>query len=146
MILDQQNIFSDKQDLAEDAGSYLSTNVVDVGKSGDHPRGGVPVNDPGRGGGAPLLIQVVEDFLGGTTVQVQFVNDDDPEMGTPTVIAETAAIPVAQLKAGYQFALDRIPAGTRKRYAALRYVLVGNFTAGKITAGVTTDIQSAPPV
>lgn len=145
MILDQQNIFSDKQDLAVAAGNHLSSNVVDVGKSGDHPRGGVPVNDPGRGGGAPILIQVVEDFVGGTSVKVQFVNDDDPEMSAPTVVTETAVIPVAQLKAGYRFKLDRIPEGTRKRYAALRYVTDGTFTAGKITAGVTLDIQSAPP-
>lgn len=147
MILDQQNIFSDKQNLAQAAGSHLSTNVIDLGEHGSHPRGGVPSRDPGRGGGIPLLVQVTEDFIGGTNAKVQVVNADSADMGTGLVVVqESAAIATAQLKAGFRFSVDRIPEGTKKRYLALRYVTTGTFTAGKITAGLVLDIQSpAPP-
>ena len=51
----------------------------------------------------------------------------------------SAAIPVADLKAGYQLPLDWVPRGTNERFMRLNYtVATGPFTAGTITAGVTT--------
>lgn len=146
MIADHRLVFSDDQDLAQDAGTYVSTNVLPLGESDSHPRGGMPVRDFGRGGGMPILLQVTETFAGGTSVQVQLVQADDEAISqNVTVIAQTGAIPVASLVQGYKFPLTEVPAGTRGPYIAFRYVLVGNFTAGKVRAELLLNLTDAPP-
>lgn len=152
MLLDQQNLFSDKQDLKQAAGSYLSTNCIDLGVVGTLPgpwKTSTPPNDVGRGEPLDLLVQVVETFTSGgaATVQVQLVTaatvDGSNVPQNPTVIAETPAVGVANLKAGYQFRLPSVPPGIAQRYLALRYVIGGAATtAGKVTAGLVADKQT----
>lgn len=141
MILDHQNTFSTAQAIT---GTANSTNVVDLGAVDAMPWPGLaPTAD--AGGGIPIraFAQVTADFTGGTSVQVQVVTSDAANLSGHTVLYETAAVPVADLKAGYKFALGILPPGTTKRYLGLRYVVVGTPTAGAVTAGIVADVQTA---
>lgn len=147
MILDQQLLFSDKQSLAAAAGTHPATNVVDLGPPDTMPwPGGQPLHDPGRGEPVEVLIQVTEAFEGGTSVQAQLVMSDAENLSNPTILAETAAVPTAELVPGYQFRLRTLPHGLSKRYLGVRYVTAGTFTAGAVTAGLILDRQSSPSV
>lgn len=153
MMMDMQNLYSDKQSLAVAAGNHLSENVIDHRKTGEFTVGGatvasrtpVYINDVGKGEPVPLMVQATQNFVGGTSVQVQLITSDTENMAAPTVLAETPAIPTAQLKAGYQFRLGHLPLGMVKRYSAVRYVTLGTFTAGAVTAGIVLDRQTSVP-
>lgn len=143
-MFDFQNLFSDAQALA--SGTTASENVLRLQK--DNPestaQGWAPIHDPGRG--TPILVnaQIVEDVVGATTVQAQVVAADTADLGTGLeVLVETAAVPVAQLKAGYRFKLSSLPETGGKKFLALRYVVAGTPTAGKVTAGLTFDKQTS---
>ena len=96
------------------------------------------------GGGidVPLLAQVVADFAGGTSVEVQIQVDDNSAFSSPKTVGSSGAIVVAKLKAGYKFPLPIIPFGADERYMRLRYVVVGTPTAGAVTAGIVPGIQT----
>lgn len=139
MIFDDTLIFSKAQAVTTTA---ASTNTIDVGANGT-PYGGQPlVRDIGGGADIPLAAQVVTTFTGGTSLQVVYQTADDAgfSVNSENVIL-TGAIPVAELKAGYQFALNRVPFRARRRYHRLNYVAVGTFSAGAVTAGVVTAVQ-----
>lgn len=119
MILDEQALFSDKQAIT---GTAVSTNVIKTG--GDIAKG-TPVE---------IVAQVVEAIAGATSVQV-VVQTCDTENGTYTDLVKTDAVAVANLVAGYQFALKFLPRGI-ENFIRLNYVVVGTPTAGKITAGI----------
>ena len=89
MILDEQALFSDKQEVKATA---ASTNVIKVN------------GDIGKGEPVEVLIQVVEDFAGATSCKVA-VQTCDTENGTFTDLVATDAIAVAKLKAGYKVLL-----------------------------------------
>ncbi len=144
MILDQQNLFSDAQTLAVAAGNHLSTNTVDLGATGTSPiLGQLPARDVGQGEPVDLLVQVVEACVGGTSVKAQVVQADNEALSSNLeVLAESAAVPAASLVPGYQFKVGFVPHGVTKRYLGVRYVTVGTFTGGAVTAGVVADRQS----
>jgi len=123
MILDLENLFSDQQIVTVTASS---TNVLKLPK------------DLAKGNPVPLLLQVTEAFVGATSVAVSIRTSATVSAGalvSPTVLATTAAIPVASLKAGYKFPLGHIPQGTLN-YVDLLYTVVGTATAGKVTSGI----------
>ncbi len=129
MILDANTMFSDRQAITASAGS---ANAVDLGPDRD------------AGGGRPIEIfaQVVENFATLTSLQVSLQTDDSPTFGTSVTLQQTAAIPVALLKTGYQFALSTLPRGC-KRYLRLYYTVAGTqATAGRITAGLVLERQT----
>lgn len=131
MILDKENLFSDAQAITASA---ASTNVLKLPK-------GLAKGEPVR-----LLCQVVETFATLTSLKVA-VRSDGALSGSDLLSAnthvETAAIPVASLVAGYQFTVEYMPSGTEE-YVDLYYTVAGsNATAGKITAGVVFDRQTA---
>jgi len=136
MIFDKTLMFSENQSVI--GGSVISTNVVDLGKS---TRG--LVRDIGKGTGTPILIQVVEDFVGNDGLQVvceisskeDFSTDVDDLWVTPVA-------GVSKLKAGYVFTPEVIARGANKRYMRLKYLSNGSFTAGNVTAGITMGNQS----
>lgn len=133
-ILSNQNLFSDRQALTASA---ASTNTIDLGPIDAGMR-----RDIGPGKAIPVLLQVVEDFAAGTSVQVSLQVDDNTAFSSAKTVVQTAAIPVATLKAGYQFHLDYIPRGTDERYMRLNYTVAGTPTAGRITAGITVGHQT----
>lgn len=154
MLFDKQNLFSDQQNLAQAAGTYTSTNAIDLGANPAAPlvnsAGGTftPIKDLGRGGQAELVAQVTETFTSGgaATVTAQLIQSAASNLGSPTVLASSQAIAVASLVAGYQFRIE-VPVGVSQRYLGMQYVIgTAATTAGKVTAGFTTDRQTNPTV
>lgn len=131
MILDTENLFSDAQAITATA---ASTNVLKLPK-------GLAKGEPVR-----LLCQVVEDFatLTSLTVGVRTAaTTSGGNLVSPSTLVSSAAIGVATLKAGYQFPIEFIPDGTND-FVDLNYTVGGsNATAGKITAGIVFDRQTA---
>ena len=134
MIFDKQNIFSDQQALLATA---VSTNVIDLGPI----KTGI-VRDIGKGKQIPLLIQVTETFVGATSLTVALQVDDADTFPSPKVVWTSAAIPVADLKAGYVVGPEYITRYTNERFMRLSYTVAGAGSAGKVTAGVTMGNQS----
>jgi hypothetical protein len=125
MILDHENIYSENQAVTTTTPSTKKLELQeDIGV-------GNPVN---------LLVQVTEDFVGCTSVQA-VLQTCDTENGAYTDVLMSGAIPVAQLKAGYRFAIPALAAPT-KAFTRFSYVVVGTATAGAITAAVTPDVQT----
>lgn len=121
MILDEQAIFSDAQAITASA---ASTNVVKVN------------GDIGKGTPVELLVQVMADFATCTSVKVGIQTDSAEAFSSPVTLAETAAVAVADLKAGYVFPIKFLPKGIKK-FIRLYYTVAGsNATTGKITAGL----------
>ena len=121
MILDEQALFSDEQAVTASA---ASTNVIKVN------------GDIGKGEPVEILAQVVAAFATCTSVKVGVQTDDAENFSNAVTLAETGAIAVASLVAGYKFPIKFLPKGIKK-YLRLYYTVAGsNATAGKITAGV----------
>lgn len=126
MLLDMETLFSDAQTITTSA---ASTNIVKMADT-EHNMTEVAFGTP-----IPLLLQVVEDFAGATSVKVGIQTSATEDFATPKTIAETAAVPVAELKAGYKFPINYIPKGNLG-YMRTYYTVAGTATAGKITAGI----------
>lgn len=145
MLLDANATFSKDQDLAQVAGTYLSTNSIDLGTVGTDVQGGSPLADPGRSP-VGLLAQVTTAFTsaGAATVQLQVVMADDAALTSNLVVlASTDAIPKATLVAGYKFRIASLPLGITKRYLGVQYVIgTATTTAGKITSGLVVDVST----
>lgn len=149
MLLDKQTLLSDSQDLAQAAGTYLSTNSIDLGAAGTMPNGfqsrGTAPHDIGRSPYPPhILVQVDETFTSGgaATLQVKLITDDAAALGSPTIIHSTEAIALATLVAGYQFRIA-LPVGIAERYLGVQYVIAtATTTAGKVTAALVVDAQT----
>lgn len=144
MMLDKNTTLSDAQDLAQAAGTYLSTNVYDQGAAATDTLGNTIPKDLGKEFWQEILVQVVETFTsaGAATLQVNIVTGST---STPaTVIQSSAAIALATLVAGYQFKLA-LPAGLTDRYLGVQYVIgTATTTAGKCTAALVQAKQTAP--
>lgn len=139
MLLDRQTQFSNRQAITASAASTDHINLQPKGKR-PHSGGGV-WTDIGIGNTIPLLVQVTDNFTGGTSVAVSVQTDDNPSFSSPKTVLQTAAIPVADLRAGYRFALDEFPTGTDEQYVRLYYTVVGTPTAGTITASAVAAVQ-----
>lgn len=124
MLLDMETLFSDAQAVTASA---ASTNVIHTAKG--------KIKEIAFGQPIPLLIQVVADFATCTSVKVGVQTATDEAFTSPVTLAETAAIPVASLKAGYKFPINYMPKGNLG-YTRLYYTVAGSSaTTGKITAG-----------
>lgn len=137
MLLDGETQFSNRQALTATA---PSTNFIDLQEVGRRAHSNVALTRDIGGWDMDLLVQVTQDFVGGTSVTVQVQVDDNPGFTSPTTVGATAAVPVAQLKAGYRFSLNDFPVGTNERYVRLNYVVAGVPTAGHVTAAVTAGV------
>jgi hypothetical protein len=93
--------------------------------------------DDGSGEKMDIDVIVTEAFNNLTSLQVQLRTDDNSGMSSPTVLYETAAIPLASLVVGYKFAIKGIPPGCED-YLDLNFIVVGTApTTGKIYAAKT---------
>ena len=138
MILDRQTLFSDAQAITATAGS---TNTIDLG-----PIATGQSRDIGKGKPIPLLVQVVTAFDsaandGTLTIALEL---DSTETFTPDKSIDLGTFAEADLVAGWNLPIQVIPDGVNYRYMRLKYTVAGtgNFTAGKITAGVTMGRQT----
>jgi hypothetical protein len=132
MILDRQTLFSDRQLVTATAGSV---DQIDLS-----PRGSGVIRDIGAGVALPLYVQVVESFNNLTSLTISVQLDEDIAFGSPTTVAVSPAIPLAQLVPGFSFPqlVDNVPRGANERYMRLLYTVAGTApTTGRITAGIS---------
>jgi hypothetical protein len=152
MMFDVQNLFSDDQDLSQDAATYLSDKSIDLRANGTPVVGGPLSVLVGNGEPIELFCQVTEAFTsagGNATLVVNLVHADDAALTSNLAILATAATITADAAganapAGFRIGLPRVlPTSITKRYLGLQYVIaVAATTAGKITAGLVIDRQT----
>ncbi len=153
MILDAFQMFdlpSAPRDLAQVAGTYASTNVLDYGILSGIPSSanGGGARDMGIGDdpALKLFVQVSTAFAGGTSLQVAIQGAIDDGTGNPSTFNTwylSPAIALAALDVGsrcLQIDFPRPPDGIAvPRFVRLAYITLGTFTAGKVIAGVVLD-------
>lgn len=155
MFLDAQCTFSDKQNLAQAAGTYVATSSMDLGLGGTDALGNTMRKDIGSGRRMKLLCQVTETFTSGgaATLEARIITGTGVAAGGDVnagkvVHQSSGAIALAKLKAGYRFALaipPGIPPTAADRYLSMDFIIaVAAMTAGKITASLVEDLQEAP--
>jgi len=133
MILDNNLTFSASQDLesASDE-TVLATYSIDLGATKDYAKGRQMY----------VVIEVEEDFAGGTSVDVQVVTDSAAALTTSVVIGcSTGAIAIASLTNDRPLIV--LPVGNAlsqtDQYLGIQYVVVGTMTAGIVSAWLAFD-------
>lgn len=97
----------------------------------------------GRAMCVPLLIQVTENFATLTSLTVQLRQSASSNMASPTVLL-SQEVPVAKLKRGFKFNIDKLPAEVTQRYVDLNFVVGGSdATAGKVYATIPASVEDA---
>lgn len=127
------------QSLVGAAGTTTSTNVIDLAGAAN-----AKVADMGAGKQMNFVLTVTQAFAGGTSMQPVLVLADDAAISVNVeVIAQKAAIPIAQLTLGTQIPInfDRAAPLPPRRYLAIQYVTVGTMTAGAVTASMAGSPQ-----
>lgn len=120
----------------------VSQDVLDLGSPSLNPRTGTafPVNAGGGDGGPAIVVKVTTTFAGLTSLTATLQGSTD---GTTFVdIGSTGAVPVAQLRAGYEFGFRASPIRQPYRYLRLNYTVAGTGTAGVVTAGMNDGFNS----
>ena len=127
------------------AGSFLSTNTIDLGPAG---LGGLPgqLSDLGAGEEVAVSITVETAPTAGTSVQFQLIQADDPALSTNVqVLSSTDVLPIANLTAGAQIVLkvDQTAPYPPKRYIGVRFINAGSITGFSCWGGVLKDARSS---
>jgi hypothetical protein len=160
MILDALLQFSAAQNLAQVAGTYPSTNIIDLGgpqlpASATSPET-IPIRDIGIGDdpALKLLVLVTTTFTsgGGATLQVAIQGASDNGSGLPGSFTSwwtSPAYALATLVAGarlYDMDMPRPPAGIAiPRFLQLSYVIgSATTTAGNVSAYIVIDRHDQP--
>lgn len=133
MILDKNLILSDAQ-AKTSTGTYLSDNIIDTVKVGD------AVNEL-------YFVAYVETACtsgGSATVEIKLVTDSDVNIGSPTVLWSSGAIPKASLVDKYCFGIVRLPKANKlERYIAAQIVIgTAALTAGAFDIYLTDNPQT----
>lgn len=142
MLVDNEGVFSEGQAIVATA---ASTNLIDFGENGT-PVGwaGKVFGDLGLSG-IKLMAQVTEVFNNLTSLKCSVQMDDNEAFATPTTIASSEDVLLADLKAGYRFRIpDAIPEGATERFYRLYYTVAGIApTTGKIFAAIVAGRPGA---
>lgn len=147
MILDTYTLMSDDQDLAQTAGTYYSDVLNTQGDAGYTTSADAPsgiTKDLGKGVPVQLLCQITETFTSGgaATLQVDLETDDNESFSSATVLMSSPTYALASLTAGTQLLPEFVPYGGEQYYRVKYVIATATTTAGKVTAGITTGIQS----
>jgi hypothetical protein len=130
MILDYENMFSKDQAVTA---TGASPNTVDLGPG-----------DAGPSERASLFVSAWPAFSGTGTLTINLQTSDavgtDGSLTDPVTIAGYAVSNDA-LAAGGKLMAARLPHGC-KRYLRLNYAVSGSIADGKLTAGLTWDVQA----
>lgn len=149
MILDTYTLMSDDQDLSQVAGTYYSDVLNLRGDPGyttssDAPNG--ITHDLGKGVAVPFLCQVTETFTSGgaATLQVDLETDDNESFSSATVLVSSPTFALADLVQGKALLPQHVPYNG-EQYMRVKYVIgTATTTAGTVSAGITTGLQSNP--
>lgn len=132
MITDAENTLSASQAVTASA---VSANTLDLSQ----------VRDVGAGEELNIYIntEVAATAAGAATVTFQVITSAASNLGSPTIIVSSDAIPKATLAIGFQLVLP-IPRSIinklGQRYLGIQYtVATGPLTAGTFSAGVVID-------
>lgn len=141
MVIDKLAEFSDAQAITVSA---ASTNSYDLGAPGVAQYNQIQlVRNLGKGMVSPLMCQVVEDFAGGTSLDIALQSDDNSAFSSPKDVFKMNVL-LADLVAGYQLPMDKLPREIKERYIRLYYTVNGGpMTAGKISAGIVAAVDGA---
>jgi hypothetical protein len=126
MVIDSQEIFSDKQAVL--GAAVVSTNSFKFGK-------GDALLNP------VLIVEVEEDFAGGTSLDIALETAADSGFASPTTLLKVSPV-TANLKKGNRVVVARVPYGNLG-WQQLRYTPAGTFTAGKISAYFAPQVDVA---
>lgn len=134
MIMDSLLEFADGQDISQVAGTYLSTNVIDLQEARD------------IGNGQPLYLVIqIDAAVVGTSSTVNFRLRSDSVAAihatTSTAHLETGAIAEAVLVAGKQFIFALpLEGNAYERYIGIQAIVaVATTSAGTYSAFLTFD-------
>lgn len=133
MITDALLVFDLANASIRAAGSYVSTNQIDLSVN----------RDVGSGEGLKILTNVDVAFAGGTNVSIEVLVSDNADLSSPDVIGRSEPLTTAQLAAGSAHVME-LPQQINskgKRYLGLRYVSTGTYTAGSISSRIVKDIS-----
>lgn len=113
--------------------TVVSANTVDLGVA----------RDMFEGRSLFANVELTAAVTGGTSVEIQIITSAAANLGTPTVIGTSGAIPVASLTLGKRIAIQGNPqlGSTGQRYLGLQYVNVGANTTGAAYADFGPSIQ-----
>ena len=128
MLLDQENLFSDKQEAIGTGATVVSTNVVDMGQK-------EPVLGVGDNLYATTMITTA--YVGGTSIQATLEGSNTEGSGY-VALAVGPAVPIAEALAGVCIFDGLVPRHALKqyRYYRMSYTTVGAVTAGNVTSGL----------
>lgn len=136
MITDAQLRLSNQQDLATPAaGTIKSTNVVDLLAA---------KRNIGRGQPLRFVVTVDEAFASGASINTQYVQDDNETLTTPTVLAQTGVVALANIPGKGKVLMDIPLPDNTERYIGAQYVTVGDFTTGKVSAHIVAESDYQP--
>lgn len=140
MILDNQNLLSDKQAIVASA---VSTNVIDMQVAGKTYLNQQLKRNAGKEP-IPFLVSVNEAFnnLTSLTITIQTAADGDEAFASPTSHSAQTIL-LAALKVGKKFAYPILPSELLgARYLRISYTVAGTApTTGKVTAGVVAAVD-----
>jgi hypothetical protein len=144
MIFDKTLLFSDQQAITATAASTNHINLGAMGRAYGHAAD--LARDAFKSAHVPLLIQVTETFTSGNSDETLKIDIelDSTETFTPDKTITLGTFAKAVLVAGFQMPWTLLPQGVNLQYARLKYTVAGtgNFTGGKITAGVVAGVQT----
>ena len=134
MITDALLVLDSANALIRAAGTYVSTNTIDLGVARDI---GVPQD-------LTIFFNVDVAFAGGTQVTIQVITSATANLASPTVIGQSQPILLAALTLGAAFALPvlRQLNSNGQRYFGVQYVSTGTFTTGSISARIVLDVTN----
>lgn len=133
MITDAQLRFSSAQPITS-AGTLVSTNSEDLLSAN---------RNLGRGATMRGRVQADVAFVGGTNVQVQYIQSANSNLSSPDVLASGPVVVTANLTAGAVLLDIPLPNNT-KRYVGFQYVSTGTFSAGTLSAFIVSDTDFQP--
>jgi hypothetical protein len=127
MITDAQLRPSNAQDLATPAaGTITSTNVIDTLDEN---------NNLGRGSPLRGVVTLDTAMAGGTSLNVLYVQSANPDLSSSDTLAQSGVIVTASLPdVGEAPVWDFAIPDNTKRYVGFKYVTVGDYTTGAISA------------
>jgi hypothetical protein len=141
MILDQLSIFSDAQAITASAPSQ---NVYDLGVPGVAAYNQVQLKRSfPKSAHIPLLIQVVENFSGLTSLKIKVQSASDSAFTSPVDhICQDVAL--ASLKAGFISSIDKVPSEINNQFIRVFFEVVGGpASAGKVTAAIVGAVDES---
>jgi hypothetical protein len=138
MIQDKQLEFSSAQNLAQAAGTYTSTNTVDLGARGPWGVGSAGEQD------VDIVFTVDQTFTSGGagTLQINLRTSPSSNMAGATIVQSSRVYALADLAAGANLDFQPQLGMALNRYIDVTYVVGGaTMTAGQITARGTAARQ-----